>query len=110
MRSYEPGEINIVWTLKPPYEANRFGIRHGIWKRLREASVSRELDNPELVKLVGAIVFGVVVEAKFRRAHHFVEIIGVGRQVIDLNVYVIPFVARDGVIPGDVTKEILNSR
>ena len=56
-------------------------------KRLREVAVARELHDAVLRELVGAEMRLIIVQAGARRGQHIVEVEGVRRVVVDLEVH-----------------------
>ena len=69
---------------------SEYGI--GVGERLRERLVARELDDPELLVLVGPEVRREVVEPGLGGRDHPVEVVLVARLVVDLDRDVVPAV------------------
>ena len=53
MRGDEVGEVDVGGLFEPADEADAFGERNGVGKRLRESAVARKLQNAELRELEG---------------------------------------------------------
>src|SRR5580658_6526622 len=107
---YVVEQVEIVRFFQALDEADAFGVGDGVGKRLREAAIAREFEDAELLKLVGAEIFIVIVQAGFGRCDHAVEIVFVAWLVIDLEFYAIRFVAPYVVAGGEKGKEIIYAR
>ncbi len=63
-----------------------FGVGHGVGEGLREVAIAGILEDAELLELERAEVLLVVGEAGFGGGDHVVDIVGVGRCGVDLDV------------------------
>ena len=106
----EVGEVDVVGLLYAADEADAFRERDGVGEGLGEVAVARELEDAELVELVGAVVFLVVGEAGLGGGDHVIDVVGVVRVVVDLDVDgavdALVDVAFDVVAGGDVGEEV----
>src|SRR5262249_51949943 len=87
-------------------EAYALGIRYGVRKRLRKRAVAGEFQNAELPKLIRAEIFSEVIQPFLRRFDHPRDVVFVPAVVVDLDVYVVPFITLDLVPAGDERVEI----
>src|ERR1039458_6356008 len=86
MRGDEVSQIDIVLVDNASDEADTFGVRNGVGKGLGEIPVARELHDAVLRELVRAVMRLVIVETGPRGGQHIVEVVSVGRVVVDLEV------------------------
>ena len=106
MSGDEVGEVDIVLFFHAGDETHALGIRNGVGKRLRELAVAREFDDAELVELIGAEAFVVVVEAGLGGLEHVVEVVFVAGRVKDLQIDVFVFFLLHLVAAGEIGEKI----
>src|SRR4029453_11799665 len=98
VRGDEVGEVDLVVTLfLSIQETDALGIRNGVGERLREALIARELDDAVLPIEIRREVRAEVVEAVLRRLEHRRQREGMLRNVIDLELDALVFLAVHGV-------------
>ena len=79
------GEVNISWLFQTDDEAYSLRKRNRVGKRLGERAVAWKLEDAILAELKGAKVFLVVAETSFGGGDHVIRVVGMGRDVIDLD-------------------------
>src|SRR3984885_409431 len=93
VRGHEVEQIDIVRLLQPLDKADGLRVRDRVRKRLCKSAVTREFKNAELLKLIRAVVFPVVIETRLRGFEHATEIVFVAGLIINLEFHVVPVIA-----------------
>ena len=103
----EVGVVDVLLgILDAADEAEGLGEGDGVGKGLSELAVTGVLDDAVLRELEGAVVCLVVVQAFLGGVDHLVDIVGVLRVVVDLDVDALVENGLDGVAAGDPRHEV----
>ena len=105
--------VVLIRIAKISVPAKILRIGNGIGKGLGEFSITRELQNPHLPKLVRAKIFLKITQAIFKRSHHPIQVIGMFVVVENFNVdrfalRTYPFVAQYRIPRRHQIEEIIN--
>src|SRR5271155_2590552 len=86
MRGDEVSKVNILIRIEDARDPEGFGEGTGIREGLRKLPIARKFKDTELLELVGAVVFLVVVETTLDSFDHVIDIEAVLGCVIDLDI------------------------
>ena len=64
------GEVDLFGIVGVGVEADQFRIRHGSGKRLGEAGIAGEFDDPGIVELIGPEIGAIIIERRAHRVQH----------------------------------------
>src|SRR5271168_5428751 len=110
MCSHKIGEVDVSGLLDAADKSDSFRERDSIGEGLGKGPVARKFENPILTELEWAEVLLVVGKAGLGSGDHVVHIVGVGRDVIDLNsdgtVDALVHIALHIIASGNIGKEV----